>query len=96
MQWLNQPKKIFVCCLIYLVCHLAFYDTVTNLYSLIKGQQHLAEMRQQDLLDIKKIEQQIELVKDPSYLERQAVDHFDLVGENDLLFVFPDGEDPET
>ena len=49
---------------------------------------------QAQVVDLKQelgdLEQQIQLVKDPKYLEQQAVDRFDYAEEHDLVFVFSD------
>ncbi len=39
--------------------------------------------------DTQLVEGQMTMVKDPRYIERLAKDKMDLVGENDLMFVFP-------
>ena len=39
--------------------------------------------------DAKALTVQMTVVKDPQYIERLAKDKMDLVGENDLMFVFP-------
>lgn len=39
--------------------------------------------------DILAVEGQMTMVRDPRYIERLARDKMDLVGENDLMFVFP-------
>lgn len=38
--------------------------------------------------DTKALTAQMTVVKDPQYIERMAKDKMDLVGENDLMFVF--------
>ena len=38
--------------------------------------------------DTKALTAQMSVVKDPQYIERMAKDKMDLVGENDLMFVF--------
>lgn len=37
---------------------------------------------------IRELEKQIQMAKDPAYIERVATDLYDLAGPNDLLFVF--------
>lgn len=44
-----------------------------------------AAQKQSSILDV-----QIKQAKDPVYIERRARDNLDLVGENDLIFVFPE------
>lgn len=38
----------------------------------------------------KALDMQIKQAKDPSFIERQAKDKLDMVGEHDLVFVFSD------
>lgn len=49
---------------------------------------------QVDILDLQKqsshLDLQLKQAKDPRFIERQARDRLDLVGEHDLLFVFAD------
>jgi len=38
----------------------------------------------------KLLDMQIKQANDPSFIERQAKDKLDMVGEHDLVFVFPE------
>lgn len=48
--------------------------------------QQLIDLRQ----DVAKLDGQLKMAKDPSFIERQALDLYDLAQEHDLVFVFPD------
>ncbi len=40
--------------------------------------------------EARSLDMQIKQAKDPSFIERQAKDKLDMVGEHDLVFVFSD------
>lgn len=49
-----------------------------------KIQKQILDSKQQ----AKALDMQIKQAKDPSFIERQAKDKLDMVGEHDLVFVF--------
>jgi cell division protein FtsB len=74
-----------------LVLSLFLNGTVWRIWGLRRDlstiQQQIISSREQS----KHLDLQIKQAKDPSFIERQAKDKLDMVGEQDLVFVFTDG-----
>lgn len=87
-RWLNSPGKVFVCCLCVFVLSVLFNGTLWRLWSLNGDHKRFVADIGQVKADISQIESQMKIVKDPSYINRLARDKMDLIGENDLMFVF--------
>ncbi|MNJ92540.1 Septum formation initiator [compost metagenome] len=61
-----------------------------KLWSLHRDFERISEEILTTKSTIKSLSGQLKQAKDPSYIERQARDKLDLVGEHDLVFVFSD------
>lgn len=85
---LNRPHTIFLCCVCVFVLSVLFNGTLWRLWSLNGDHQRFVADIEQVKEDISHIEAQMKIVKDPSYIKRLARDKMDLIGENDLMFVF--------
>ncbi len=89
-NWLNQPQKVFIGCLFLLIISLFLNGTVWKVWGLYRDQSVIKEQINQARITIKSYDQQMVLAKDSTFIEHQARDKMDLVGENDLVFVFPE------
>lgn len=89
-KWLNQPKKVFVTCAVIFILALFLNGTVWKVWGLYRDESFITEQIQQTRASIVQIESFMKQAKDPTFIERQARDKMDLVGENDLVFVFPE------
>ncbi len=65
-----------------------FNGTLWRIWSLNADHKRFVSDIAQVKVDIVHIESQMKVVKDPSYINRLARDKMDLIGENDLMFVF--------
>lgn len=88
--FLNQPKRVFVTSLVILVVTLFLNGTLWKLWGLYRDQKTIFDQTTQAHAQILSIETQLKQAKDPAYIERQARDKMDLVGDHDLIFVFPE------
>lgn len=90
MRILHQPLKIFWICVTLGAISLLLNGGLFQLYRLhrdqavIQGQIGAARMQVLDL------NRQLKMAKDPVFIERQALDNYDLVSDKDLVFVFGD------
>ncbi len=89
-QFLNKPHKVLIVCLFVFIISLFLNGALWRVWGLRRDlatiqSQIDAAQKQATFLDV-----QIKQAKDPVYIERQARDKLDLVGENDLVFVFPE------
>jgi cell division protein FtsB len=87
---LHHPGKVFIACLSFAGLSLLFNGGLLKLYSLHRDHQRLTDQIQSVRMQISELDQQLKRAKDPAFIERQALDRYDLVEEHDLLFVFAD------
>jgi hypothetical protein len=88
MKLLNQPLKILLICLTFATVSLLFNGTFLQLYRLHRDRDVLHEQIRSTKMQIIDLDQQLKMAKDPVFIERQALDNYDLADENDLVFVF--------
>lgn len=87
---LNQPLKVMFLCLAFAFVNLVVDGTLLQLWGLqrnIERIQSESEQAQQKLIEVRK---SVAQASDPQFLELQARERFDLVEEDDLVFVFSD------
>jgi len=89
-NWLNQPQKVLTTCFLVLVISLFLNGTVWKVWGLYRDETVIKEQIIQAGVAIKNYDQQMLQAKDVTFIEHQARDKMDLVGENDLVFVFPE------
>ncbi len=87
-NWLYHPSKVFVVCLGLLVMSLMINGTVWKVWGLYRDEARFKQEIIRAKADAIMVEGQMLLAKDPQYIERLAKDKMDLVGENDLVFIF--------
>ncbi len=87
---LQQPGKVLISCLIFAGVSLLFNGGLLNLYSLHRDFGRLTQQIESVHAQITDLDLQLKRAKDPVYIERQALDRYDLVEEHDLVFVFAD------
>lgn len=90
MKLLHNPWKVLVGVVIFTGVSLLLNGSLINLYRLNRDQKILTEQIESTKLQLADLDRQLLRVKDPTFIERQALDNFDLAGEDDLVFVFPD------
>jgi len=88
MKLLNQPLKIFLICLCFATVSFIFNGTFLQLYRLHRDQDVLHDQIRSAKVQILDLDKQLKMAKDPVFIERQALDNYDLVEEHDLMFVF--------
>jgi cell division protein FtsB len=91
-NFIHDPKRVFIVCLFFVLVTLLADGTLIKIWGLnqdiLKVQSSLSQVN----VEIEKVEKQIHQANEPAYIEREARDRFDLVEDNDLVFVFA-GED---
>ena len=87
-QLLNRPFKIAVLCIVVFVISLFINGTLWRVWGLRRDRATITDQIESTQRQSEKLDVQIKQAKDPSYIERQARDKQDMVGENDLIFVF--------
>jgi hypothetical protein len=87
---LHSPVKVLIASLSFAGLSLLFNSGLLNLYSLHRDHQRLTDQIQAVKLQVDELDLQLKKAKDPAFIERQALDRYDLVEEHDLVFVFAD------
>ena len=80
--------------MLYVCGAFAFINFVINgniyrLWNLNNEYQKMSQRMEKNQQVIVQLNQDIANMKDPLYIERQAIEKLDMVEENDLVFVFP-------
>lgn len=87
---LYRPLKVFWICLSFAAVSLLFNGGFINLYRLHRDQETLHSQILSTKNHVVQLESQLKMAKDPVFIQRQALDRYDMVDENDLVFVFPE------
>jgi len=89
-QFLHRPVRVFWACAVFVGVSLLINGTLLRLYSLHRDQFRLLTQTRQVQESLAELDKQLKEAQDPSFMERQAMDRYDLADENDLVFVFSD------
>ncbi len=79
---------MLVLCSVFLFLSLVVNGNLLRLYSLHREQDRLLEQIRLTKNQMIELDQQIQRSKDPLFMERQALDHYDFADDKDLIFVF--------
>ncbi len=94
-QLLHHPPRVLWVCGLLIIINLIADGSAFRLWSMYHDQGQL----QQEIQTLKarstELRSKLQKAKDPSFLEREARDRFDLVSEGDLVFVFTDEQEIE-
>ncbi|PIS10255.1 MAG: hypothetical protein COT73_10260 [Bdellovibrio sp. CG10_big_fil_rev_8_21_14_0_10_47_8] len=88
MKLLHQPHKVFWICLVFGVLSLLINGGFYQLYRMHRDQKFLVDQIQATKVEVTQLDRLLKQAKDPSFIERQALDNYDLAEEHDLIFVF--------
>ena len=86
--FLNNPVKVFLVCILVFVVSLFFNGAIWRVWGLHHDSDTIQKQIMSSRAQAKVLDMQIKQAKDPSFIERQAKDKLDMVGANDLVFVF--------
>jgi cell division protein FtsB len=92
-QLLNHPSRVLWFCVFLIFVNLVADGSLFRLWSLYRDQVQL----ERDIVTLKSrstdLRAKLQKAKDPSFLEKEARDRFDLVSAGNLVFVFSDEQD---
>ncbi len=94
-ELLQTPQKVIWICLGLLVLNLVFDGSLFRLYSLYRDQNQIQQQTVVVQQRNQELKARLNKARDPAFLEREARDRFDLVGEGDLVFVFSEEGDAD-
>ena len=89
-NFLNKPLKVLVVCNIVFAGYLFLNGAVWRVWGLKRDQVTIQDQILKSQEQAKTLDMQIRQAKDQSFIARQAKDKLDMVGEHDLIFVFPE------
>lgn len=89
---LQAPQKVIWICLGLLTLNLVLDGSLFRLWSLHRDSKNITENIESLKTQNEDMAKRLKKAKDPSFLEREARDRFDLVKEGDLVFVFTEEE----
>lgn len=89
-RFLHSPGRVLVVCLIFFGTSLVFDGILWRLWGLHHDHARLSGEITSLHAEIGSLDRQLRQARDPAFIERQARDRLDLVGERDLVFVFPE------
>lgn len=87
---LYSPLKVAAFCTIILFLALILNGSLWKLWGLHRDYQRVLLAIEQTSNESNNLDLQLKQAKDPSFIERQAKDKYDLAGDQDLVFVFSD------
>ena len=91
-RFLLHPSKVFLVSLLAAVIWLLSDGSFWNLWSLHRNEKAMQERIEALKQDVKSLQFKVEAAKSHSFIEKQATEQLGLVREDELVFVFADGE----
>ncbi|MGE0762546.1 MAG: septum formation initiator family protein [Bdellovibrionales bacterium] len=91
-DFIHRPWVVLWTCLALAFVNVVMDGTLLRIWSLNRDVQQLSSSSNDLKKEITDLNHRIKQATDPSYVEREARDRFDLVSEGDLVFVFTDEE----
>ena len=89
-QVLNRPLWVLIICIVLILSNVMFDGTFSRLMNLVRSQKALKhrieDLERKNTL----VEERLKKLSDSEFLEKEAKDRFNLVGEEDIVFIFSD------
>lgn len=89
---IQNPYRIFFICSVFIFINVIFDGTLFRIRKLYLSRKILIEKSYEIKKKNQKILEKLEKIKDPQFLEKEIRNRFDLAGEGDLIFIFPEDE----
>ncbi len=89
-EFLDRPIWVLIACFSVVCTHLIFDGTFVRMWNLHNSRKVL-ENRIEDIQQKnERVENRMKKLSDSRFLEREVRDRFNLVGEEDIIFIFSD------
>ncbi len=95
-SWIYHPGKVFITCLILVTISLVSSGSLFRILSLRQDMRNIQSEAEITQKEINHLKGQINQAHDPSYIEYQAREYFDLAEEHDLIFLFSESDEEEV
>lgn len=89
---LQKPGKVFLFSICAMTLMLLYDGSFWNLWSLHRNEKEMHKRINALQEDVKSLQFKVEAARSHSFIERQATEQLGLVREDELVFVFSDGE----
>lgn len=89
-RFLHHPMRVFWFCVFIVTVSLLLNGSLLRIYSLHRDYSRISEQIMTVQAQVSDLNRKLNMVQDPKFIERQALDRYDLAQENDLVFVFAD------
>ena len=89
---LKRPGRVAVVCGLVVLYAVVLDGTLFQLRKLYLSSRALDQKTQEIQTKNQMIVEKVEKLSDPRFLEKEVRDRFDLAGEGDLVFIFPEDE----
>jgi len=86
--FLASPRKVFWSCMVFLLVSLVLSGSLLRVYGLRREQSRLTNSIAQIKVEEQELANQLKAAQDPTQIERQAMNLYDLAEADDLVFVF--------
>jgi cell division protein FtsB len=87
-RFLQNPVQVFWFCLSVIFVTCVLDGSLLHLWALHRDKNDLHQQVAMLKIENQKVKAMIKRASDPTFIEREAMDRFDLVEEGDLVFVF--------
>jgi cell division protein FtsB len=95
IELLNHPPRVLWLCGLFIVLNSVLDRSLFHLWSLYRDQARLGQELTALQTHSADLKSKLQTANDPSFLEKEARDRFDLVSAGDLVFVFTDEQELE-
>ena len=85
---LHRPTRILVVCLLVLMTTLLLNGTLWKIWGLQRDTAQIGSQIIQTKMQVSRLNSQLSLLRNDSFIERAARDRLDYASESDLIFVF--------
>lgn len=92
-QSLMQPTKVAFICVIIGTVAVLYDGSLYRYWSLQKTETEVIEKIAKIQSATRNLRSQIELTQQPDFIEKQARENLDLVGDDEIVFIFSDDEE---
>ncbi len=86
----KNTRRGYLTAFIALIIFIAIGFSMINIVSLKMQEAEAAELKQKLLLEKEKLQSELSLVNDPSYIEQQARIKLSMIKPGETLYIFPD------
>ena len=91
-RWLSRPDRVFIICCLVILYSVVFDGTLFQIRKFYLSGKSLDQKTLEIQTKNKILLDKMEKLSDPRYLEKEVRNRFDLAGEGDLIFIFPEDE----